>query len=59
MENFARRRDRFDLFNGMDSPAVNLSFPLELPDFRPWCKANALPPFHVLLHAMLERAKVV
>ncbi len=54
MENFARRRDRFDLFDGMDSPAVNLSFPLELPDPRPWCKANGLPPFHVLLCAILR-----
>ncbi|WP_338771010.1 CatA-like O-acetyltransferase [Massilia sp. METH4] len=52
MDNFERRRDRFDLFDGMDSPAVNLSFTLELPDFRPWCKANALPPFHVFLCAV-------
>jgi chloramphenicol O-acetyltransferase type A len=54
MENFERRRDRFTLFDSMDSPAVNLSFPLELPDFRPWCKANGLPPFHVLLCAVLR-----
>jgi chloramphenicol O-acetyltransferase type A len=52
VDNFERRRDRFDLFDRMDSPAVNLSFTLELPDFRPWCKANALPAFHVLLCAM-------
>lgn len=52
MKNFERRRDRFDLFNAMESPAVNLSFTMELPDFRPWCKAQALPPFHVLLYAI-------
>jgi chloramphenicol O-acetyltransferase len=54
MQNFERRRDRFDLFDRMDSPAVNLTFPLELPDLRPWCKSNGLPPFHVLLCAVLR-----
>ena len=52
MNNFEQRRDRFDLFHAMESPAVNLSFTMELPDFRPWCKAQALPPFHVLLYAI-------
>lgn len=54
MQNFERRRDRFELFDRMDSPAVNLSFTMELPDFRPWCKAQGLPPFHVLLCAVLR-----
>ena len=54
MENFERRRDRFALFDGMDSAAVNLCFPLDLPDFRPWCKQQALAPFHVLLCAVLR-----
>ena len=35
MQHFERRRDRFDLFDRMDSPAVNLSFTMDLPDFRP------------------------
>ena len=38
----------------MDSPALNLCFTLELPDFRPWCKAQGLAPFHVLLCAVLR-----
>lgn len=54
MHNFEHRRDRFALFDGMDSPAVNLCFTLDLPDFRPWCKAQGLPPFHVLLFAVLN-----
>lgn len=54
MKNFERRRDRFELFDRMDSPAVNLSFTLDLPDFRPWCKSQGLPPFHVLLFAVLR-----
>ena len=54
MEQFERRRDRFALFDGMDSAAVNLCFPLELPDFRPWCKDQGLAPFHVLLCAVLR-----
>ena len=54
MNNFERRRDRFELFNSMESPAVNLSFTMELPDFRPWCKHQDLKPFHVLLCAVLR-----
>ena len=54
LESFERRRDRFDLFDGMDSAAVNLCFPLDLPDFRPWCKEQGLAPFHVLLCAVLR-----
>lgn len=54
MINFERRRDRFELFDRMDSPAVNLSFTMDLPDFRPWCKTQGLPPFHVLLFAVLN-----
>ncbi len=54
MEKFERRRDRFALFDAMDGAAVNLCFPLELPDFRPWCKEQGLAPFHVLLYAVLR-----
>jgi len=54
MQRFEQRRDRFELFDRMESPAVNLAFPLELPDFRPWCKVNGLPVFHVLLCAVLR-----
>ncbi len=54
MEAFERRRDRFALFDAMDSAAVNICFPLELPDFRPWCREQKLAPFHVLLCAVLR-----
>lgn len=54
MDRFERRRDRFALFDSMDSPAVNLCFPLTLPDFRPWCREQGLAPFHVLLCAVLR-----
>jgi len=54
MHNFEKRRDRFELFDRMDSPAVNLCFTLDLPDYRPWCKEQGLPPFHVLLCAVLR-----
>jgi len=54
MKKFEQRRDRFAMFDGMDSPALNLTFTLELPDFRPWCKAQGLAPFHVLLCAVLR-----
>ena len=54
LENFEKRRDRFALFDAMDSAAVNICFPLELTDFRPWCKQQGLAPFHVLLCAVLR-----
>lgn len=53
MHNFEHRRDRFALFNAMDSAAVNITFNLALPDFRPWCKAQHLAPFHVMLRTVL------
>ena len=54
MHNFEKRRDRFELFNRMDSRAVNLCFTLDLPDYRPWCRQQNLPPFHVLLFAVVR-----
>jgi chloramphenicol O-acetyltransferase type A len=54
MQAFEQRRDRFVFFDRMESPAVNLCFRLDLPDLRPWCKAEGLPPFHVLLCAVLR-----
>jgi chloramphenicol O-acetyltransferase len=54
MIGFERRRDRFDFFDRMESPAVNLCFTLDVPDFRPWCKAQGLAPFHVMLCAVLR-----
>lgn len=54
MQKFALRRDRYDMFAQMVNPAVNLCFALDLPDLRPWCKAQGLAPFHVLLCAVLR-----
>jgi chloramphenicol O-acetyltransferase len=54
LPDFDRRRDRFDFFDRMESPAVNLCFRMDLPDFRSWSKAQGLAPFHVLLCAVLR-----
>ncbi|MES2325485.1 MAG: CatA-like O-acetyltransferase [Pseudomonadota bacterium] len=54
MHDFEPRRDRYEHFQKMASPSVTLCFPLNLPDFRPWCKAQGLGPFHVLLYAVLH-----
>ncbi|MES3021191.1 MAG: CatA-like O-acetyltransferase [Pseudomonadota bacterium] len=56
MENFEYRRDRYELFAQFDNPLVNLSLELDLPDFRPFCKARGLPPFHFLLYCVLTSA---
>jgi len=57
MHNFEKRRDRYDLFASFEKPLVNLSFELPMPDFRPYCKANGLPPFHFFLYCVLNAVK--
>jgi chloramphenicol O-acetyltransferase type A len=59
MQHFERRRDRFDFFDRMESPAVNLCFAMDLPDLRPWCRREGLPPFHVMLYAVLRATLAV
>jgi chloramphenicol O-acetyltransferase len=54
MENFEKRRDRFEFFEGFENPLLNLSFDLEVKDFRPFCKANNLPPFHFFLYCFFS-----
>ena len=57
MENFEHRRDRFEAFCRFDNPLINISMTLTLPDFRPFCKARQLPPFHVFLYCLLHSVR--
>lgn len=57
MHNFEHRRDRFNAFCHYDNPLINLSFRLNLPDFRPYCKAHSLPPFHFFLYCLLSSVR--
>lgn len=57
MHNFEKRRDRYNAFASFENPLVNLSFELTVGDFRPHCKANALPPFHFFLYHVLHAIK--
>ncbi|GGC98027.1 CatA-like O-acetyltransferase [Undibacterium terreum] len=59
MQNFEKRRDRYDFFSQADNPRFNLSFDLELPDFRPYCKERGIPPFHFLLFCLLSSVQDV
>jgi chloramphenicol O-acetyltransferase type A len=59
MKNFESRRDRFEAFSRYDNPLINLSMELDLPDFRPFCKANGLPPFHVFLYCLLTTVPTI
>jgi chloramphenicol O-acetyltransferase type A len=59
MKNFELRRDRFEAFSAYDNPLINLSFDLDLPDFRPYCKAQQLPPFHFFLYCLLTSVKSI
>lgn len=54
MQNFENRRDRFELFNNMESPLLNITFNLSVPDFRPYCKEEGLPPFHFFLYTIFK-----
>lgn len=54
MENFEKRRDRFELFDNMENPLLNLTFNLEVPDFRPFCKEHNLPVFHFFLYVLFK-----
>lgn len=54
MQNFENRRDRFELFNSFENPFINITFNLELRDFRPFCKEQGLPPFHFFLFAIFQ-----
>ena len=57
MHNFEKRRDRYERFAAYANPLVNLSFDMTVPDFRPWCKAQQLPPFHFFLYCVLHAVK--
>jgi chloramphenicol O-acetyltransferase len=54
MQNFEKRRDRYNAFASFEKPLVNLSFELEVPEFRPFCKQHGLPPFHFFLYHVLH-----
>ncbi|HEX5343560.1 MAG TPA: CatA-like O-acetyltransferase [Duganella sp.] len=54
MHNFEKRRDRYNAFASFEKPLVNLSFELEVPEFRPFCKQQGLPPFHFFLYHVLH-----
>lgn len=54
MKNFENRRDRFELFNRFENPLINITFNLEVEDFRPWCKTNGHPPFHFFLYVIFQ-----
>src|SRR5471032_1049517 len=57
MHNFEKRRDRYERFAAYENPLVNLSFDMTVPDFRPWCKAQQLPPFHFFLYCVHHAIK--
>lgn len=54
MQNFENRRDRFELFNSMESPLLNITFNLTVPDFRDYCKRVGHPPFHFFLYTIFK-----
>lgn len=53
MKNFDKRRDRFEFFESFENPLLNLCFDFEVDDFRIYCKANSIPPFHFFLFCLM------
>lgn len=56
---FEKRRDRFEFFEAFENPLLNITFPLELPDFLASCKSKGLPPFHFFLFCLLRACEKV
>lgn len=54
MQNFEKRRDRFELFNSFENPLINITFNLEVDDFRIYCKQKNYPPFHFFLFTIFQ-----
>ncbi|MES2318462.1 MAG: CatA-like O-acetyltransferase [Pseudomonadota bacterium] len=57
MQNFEHRRDRFEAFCRFDNPIINIGMNLSVPDFRPYCKARQIPPFHFFLYCLLHSVR--
>lgn len=57
MKNFELRRDRYDVFRAFDNPLLNITFQLDVPDFRPWCKQRQIPVFHFFLFCVLNTVR--
>lgn len=54
MDHFENRRDRFELFDSFENPLINITFKLEVGDFRPYCKKKGYPPFHFFLYVIFQ-----
>jgi chloramphenicol O-acetyltransferase type A len=54
MQNFENRRDRFELFNSMESPLLNVTYNLTVPDFREYLNKSGYPPFHFFLYTIFK-----
>ena len=54
MENFAKRKDRFDFFESFENPLLNITYKLETPDFLSFCKEEKIPVFHFFLFCIMK-----
>ena len=54
MQNFEKRRDRFEFFDSFENPLLNITFKLETIDFLSFCKAKGYPPFHFFLYHLFQ-----
>lgn len=59
MKNFEFRRDRYEQFRRFENPLINIGLSLKLLDFRPFCKARQLPPFHFFLYCVLTSIETI
>lgn len=56
MENFEKRRDRFEFFEGFENPLINITSKIEVTNFIPYCRERGLPVFHFFLFCVFKAA---
>ncbi len=54
MDNFLKRKDRFDFFENFENPLVNITYRQTTPDFLSFCKTKNLPAFHFFLFCIMK-----
>jgi chloramphenicol O-acetyltransferase type A len=57
LQNFEKRRDRFEFFDSFENPLLNITVRAEVPNFLPFCRQKGYPPFHFFLYCLFEALK--
>ena len=53
------RRAHYDFFTPMSDPFYTLTFPVDVPPLRAWCRANAMPFYPAMVFAVTKAMEAV